>query len=326
MNRHSRAALTIVALTVSVAGLRGDVKTRERTQATFSGMMGAMVGHLGGQSKDGVISQVAVKGARLASMNDNTGQIIDLTEQKVYDLDIKKKQYTVTTFAELRRRMEDAAAKAKEQAKTAKPEEKAEMQQAGQEIEIEFDVKRTGQKKQLAGYDTHEVIMTITTHVKGQKIEESGGTIMTSDMWIAPKIAALNEIGEFRLKYAQALMGDGAGGAADMQQMAALVAAYPSFAKMSEKMRTEGAKLAGTPLLTTTTFDNVKSAEAMKAAAQPSGGGGGGISGMIGRKVMSRGPAQARTTTFSTTTEYLSIDATASPDDVAMPVGFKEKK
>ena len=56
----------------------------------------------------GVTSMVAVKGNRKATMSDTTGQIIDLTEEKIYDLDIKKKTYTVTTFAELRKKMEEA--------------------------------------------------------------------------------------------------------------------------------------------------------------------------------------------------------------------------
>ena len=53
-------------------------------------------------------STVAVKGDRKATMGDTTGQIIDLAEEKIYDLDLKKKSYKVTTFAELRRRMEEA--------------------------------------------------------------------------------------------------------------------------------------------------------------------------------------------------------------------------
>ena len=54
------------------------------------------------------MSTVAVKGNRKATLNDTTGQIIDLGEEKVYELDMKKKTYKVTTFAELRRRMEEA--------------------------------------------------------------------------------------------------------------------------------------------------------------------------------------------------------------------------
>jgi len=36
--------------------------------------------------------------------------------------------------------------------------------------------------------------LTITGHEKGKKIEDSGGIILTNDMWMGPKIAALDEI------------------------------------------------------------------------------------------------------------------------------------
>ena len=69
-------------------------------------------------------STVAVKGDRKATINDTTGQIIDLAEEKVYDLDLKKKSYKVTTFAELRRRMEEAKKKAEEDARKEAAREK----------------------------------------------------------------------------------------------------------------------------------------------------------------------------------------------------------
>ncbi|MEO7158871.1 MAG: hypothetical protein ABI039_14995, partial [Vicinamibacterales bacterium] len=62
--------------------------------------MGKLVNMFGGKgAREGVTSMVAVKGNRKAMMSDSSGQIIDLTEEKVYDLDVKKKTYTVTTFA-----------------------------------------------------------------------------------------------------------------------------------------------------------------------------------------------------------------------------------
>jgi hypothetical protein len=39
--------------------------------------------------------------------------------------------------------------------------------------------------------------MTVTVREKGKKLEESGGLVMTSDMWLAPKSAGYNEIADF---------------------------------------------------------------------------------------------------------------------------------
>ncbi len=72
------------------------VKTEEKTLLKFSGMLGRVVGLFGGKAaKDGVVFTVAVNGQRKARLNDTNGQIIDLAEEKVYDLDIERKTYAV---------------------------------------------------------------------------------------------------------------------------------------------------------------------------------------------------------------------------------------
>jgi hypothetical protein len=86
-----------------------EVKTREKTQITLGGMMGKVFNLFGGKAaKEGVVGTTAVKGNRKATMNESNGQVVDLTDEKVYDLDMKKKTYQVTTFDELRRRMQEA--------------------------------------------------------------------------------------------------------------------------------------------------------------------------------------------------------------------------
>jgi hypothetical protein len=77
-----------------------------------------MVNLFGGKAAhDGIATIVAVKGNREASLNEATGQIVDLDEEKIYDRDMRKKTYRVTTFAKLRRRMEEEQKKAEENAR-----------------------------------------------------------------------------------------------------------------------------------------------------------------------------------------------------------------
>ena len=52
------------------------------------------------------------KGTAPALTDVVTGQIIDLSEEKIYDLDMRRKTYKVTTFEELRRQMRGARATA----------------------------------------------------------------------------------------------------------------------------------------------------------------------------------------------------------------------
>ena len=206
------SAMAVVACVLGSQVIRADVRADEKTRVEFAGMLGKMVNMFGGKAaREGVTSTVAVKGDRKATLNDQTGQIIDLAEEKVYDLDLKKKSYKVTTFAQLRQRMEDAKKKAEESAQKEQKEQpqEAKPQPAPQEnnIEIDFDVKKTGQTKVINGFDTHEVVMTITLREKGKTLEQGGGMVLTSDMWLTPRIVAMKDVLDFDLRYAQKLYG-----------------------------------------------------------------------------------------------------------------------
>jgi hypothetical protein len=328
MTRHFRFAAIAMAALLAVPLLHADVKTREKNLVKFEGILGGFANMFGGAAaKDGITSTVAVKGDRMSRINDHTGQIIDLAEQKIYNLDMKKKTYTAVTFAEMRAQMEKARADAEKRAKDMKPEEKQQMEEAGRQLEFDYDLHQTGQHKNLLGHDTNEVVMTVTAHEKGLKIEESGGFVMTTTMWMGPKIAALDEIMDFQLRFFKAVYGESL--VMDVQQMAGMLAMYPSFKTMAEKMQAESGKMRGTPLSTTTVFESVKSAEQMKETSQQSSssGGGSGIGGLLARRMMrGRGQAEQRTTTFTTQTDRLSVDTAVSAEDVAIPAGFKEKK
>src|SRR5262245_35941637 len=258
-------ALTLVLLTLSSYSLRADVRTDEKAKFELGGAMGRVFNMFGGKAaKEGVVTTVAIKGDRGSRMNENDGQIIDLAEEKVYDLDLKKKSYKVTTFAELRRRMEEAQKKAREDARKAEgkaAEKGAEPDQKEPQVEVDFSLKNTGQKKTINGYDTREEVMTITVREKGKTLEQSGGIVLTSDMWIAPKIAAMKEVGEFYMRYAQKLYGTSMIAGMQADQMAAVMAMYPMMKQAIAKMNTEGERLQGTAILTTMTFEAVKSAE-----------------------------------------------------------------
>jgi len=331
------AVLTLAGLVLSASALHADVRSDEKSRVEFAGMLGRMVNLFGGKAaREGVLSTVAVKGDRKAVLGDANGQIIDLNEEKIYSLDLKKKTYTVVTFAELRRQMEEARKKAEEEAKKAPEAEKpAERDPNQKEVEVDFDVKDTGEKKAINGFDTHQVIMTITVREKGKTLDQSGGLVLTSDMWLAPKIAAMQEVAAFDLKYAQKLYGPMVSGVS-ASQMAAALATYPMLKDAMEKMRTEGAKLEGTAIQTTVTTEAVKSAEQLaqesKTAAESKPSGGGGLSGRLGGMIAKKiGPktddaAKPRATFMTMNTEVLKIATTVAAEDVAVPAGFKETK
>ena len=323
MTRKFTGAAVLLLLALMPA-VRADVKTREKSTFRIEGMLGGMVRMFGGSAaRDGITSTVALKGNRLATIGDQSGQIIDLTEQRVYNLDVRRQEYTVVTFAEMRAQFEKARAEAEKNMKEMKPEEREQAEQAGKQLEIDVDVKETGEKKSLLGHNARQVIVTLTAREKGKTLEEGGGFVMTSDTWLGPVLPERNEIGQFYMKYFKAVYGEAF--AIDPQQTAALAAMFPSFGTLSQRLQAEGQKLQGTALMTTTTFESIKSAEQMKAAQQQSGGGG--IGGMIGRRIAGgRGQAQQRTKNLTMANEVLSISTSVADADVAIPAGFKEKK
>jgi len=303
-----------------------DVKTRDRSQIKFEGMLGRMVGLFGGKAaKEGIESSTAVKGNRKATTSETTGRIVDLSEEKVYDLDMRKKTYTVTTFDELRRRMREAQEKAKKDAEKEQPGER-QQEKPEKEIEVDFDVKETGQKKEIAGYQTHESVMTITVREKGKTLEEAGGVVMTSNIWLGPQVPQMKEVADFELRYWKQLQGPDAT-AISAEQMAAVLAMYPMVKNAMERMQKEGTKLQGTPLETTTTFEGVKSKEQL-AQAQSSGSGSssGGLGGMLARKMMKKEEPKARATIFTLHNEVVEVSTSVAPSDLAIPADFKEKK
>jgi hypothetical protein len=328
MKRLVRIALVAVPLvTLAGAPAYAEVKTRDKTQVKFEGMLGRMFNLFGGKSaKEGVEGRTAVKGTRKATLTDNGGTIIDLSEEKVYEIDAKKKQYTVTTFDELRRRMREAEEKAKQQAEKEDPGQKSEAQKPAKEFEVDFDVKDTGQRKQLAGYDARNTIVTVTVREKGRKLEESGGLVMTSDMWLGPQIPQMKEVAEFDMKYWRQLQGPQSA-TMSAEQMSMVLAMFPLVGKAMERMQKDSDKLAGTALDTTTTFEAVLSQEQLaEAKAEQQKSGGGGLTGMLAKRIMKKEEPKARTTIFTSQHQILEVSTTVAPADLAIPADYKEKK
>jgi hypothetical protein len=333
MKRLFRTAMIALPL-AALAGtsLYADVKTRDRSSFKLEGIAGKVVGMFAGKAaKEGVETSTAVKGNRKAVLGESTGRIVDLSEEKVYELDMKKKTYTVKTFDQIRQEMREAEERAKKDAEKEQPStEKQEPQKPQKEYEVDFDVKETGQKKQIAGYDTHEAIATITVREKGKTLEDGGGMVMTNDVWLGPQIPQLKELADFEMRYWKQLQGPEMS-AMDAQQMAAAMAMYPMLKGAMERYQKEGSKLSGTPLDTTSTFEAVKSKEQMaqQAPSQDTSKSSGGLGGMLARKIAKKSSGdepKQRATVMTLHNSVLEVSTSVAAADLAIPPDFKEKK
>src|SRR4029450_5864740 len=114
---------------IAGASLTADVRSQEKSRVQLGGALGRMASMFGGKAaKEGITSEVAVKGDRKLTRTDDRGQIIDLAQEKVYEIDYADKSYKVATFAEIRKRIEEAQQKAKDQMARAQGKQASEPQ------------------------------------------------------------------------------------------------------------------------------------------------------------------------------------------------------
>src|SRR5688572_18405398 len=340
-------AVLLVAFTSAVVS--ADVRTDQRVKFQLGGAVGKLVNMFGGKgAREGVTTTVAVKGNRKVTLSDATGQIIDLSEEKIYDLDMKKKTYKVTTFAQLRAEMEKARRDAEQMARTEQqqtrqpdePSKPAEKDPNQKEFEVDFDLKNTGASRNINGFDTKQTVMTITVREKGKTLNESGGMVMTTDMWLTPNAPSTDELMEFDAKYAQKLYGPAMTGAS-AADMAMAMAMYPQMKPALDKMRAEGTKVDGTAIMTEMKMESVPpgtanaTSEALPAPeAQPEqkkgrfGGIMGGLKKMAdqAQKQENSNQKPQRTIFLTTSVEMLKLTKDVTADAVAIPAGFKENK
>jgi hypothetical protein len=345
MRRFVVSSVVVCLLIASSAVVSADIRSDQRVKFQLGGMVGKLVNMFGGKgAREGVVSTVALKGDRKATMSDTTGQIVDLSEEKIYDLDIRKKTYKVTTFAQLRAEMEKAQREAERAAREERPSEPskpAEKDPNEKEFEVDFDLKNTGASRSINGFDTKQTVMTITVREKGKTLNESGGIVMTTDMWMAANAPSTKELIDFERRYAQQLYGPAMTGAS-AADMAMAMAMYPQMKPALEKMRAEGTKIEGTAILTEMKMEAVPpgtadtTAEALPAPeAQPEqkkgrfGGLMGGLKKMAeaSQQQQKSGEQKPQRSIFLTTSvEMLKLTTDVTADAVAIPAGFRENK
>ena len=342
MRRVSLCAVIVCAVLFGSSSLSADVRSDQRIKFQLGGMLGKMVNMFSKGAREGVTTTVAVKGSRKVTLNgDSSGQIIDLAEEKIYDLDLKKKQYKVTTFAELRRQMEEARRDAEKNAREAErdePSRPAEKDPNQKEFEVDFDIKNTGETRAINGFNTTKGVMTITVREKGKTLNDAGGMVMTTDMWMTPNAPSTKELMDFERRYAEKVYGTTVSGASP-QDMAMAMAMYPQMKPALDRMAAEGSKLPpGTAILSEMRMEMVppgtanQSAEALPAPEQPKKKGLGGMLGGLKKMAeqaernQNSNAKPQRAIVMSTSVEILKLTTDVDAASVAIPAGFKEQK
>src|SRR3981081_3305636 len=244
LTRIALAALCgILTLTAGIA--RADI-TLEKTMAVEG--VGAMAfGNMSGTTKTTISGdksrtdsdlKMQSKIIRFLARNamGPSADIVRLDQDKIYHLNINKKEYTETTFEQMReqmKKMSDQMASAEEKKQpSAVDESKCEW------LPPKADIKKSGEKAQFAGYDSERVTITATQPCKDKETGSICEVALVLDEWLSTGFAEGAEAQKFYKAYA-AKMGLDASSSQDVSQKAqALFSRYKGiWSEIASKMQ-----------------------------------------------------------------------------------------
>jgi len=132
-------------------------------------------------------------------------EIVRLDQDKIYSLDPKKKTYSETTFEEMKARMQQAmeqmnkANGSQQQATSGVDESECEWS------DPKSEVKRTGEKALIAGFQAEHVTVTASQSCKNKKNGQVCDFTVALDQWVAPGLEASAEVQTYQRAYAEKL-------------------------------------------------------------------------------------------------------------------------
>lgn len=210
--RGSHASALILAVTVTSVCVtaRADITLEERMKVEGTGLMS--VANLTGHSITTLASdrgrfetkiQMQSKLVNmLTGSNGATAEIVRLDAQTIYDLNLKKKEYSEVTFAQKRAALEKAlqqSQKAQAQAAAASPVDESQCEWS----EPKSEVKRTGETATIAGYDAQRVTIVATQTCKNKQTGTLCDVGLALDQWLAPSFEGAEDTRRFYEAYAE---------------------------------------------------------------------------------------------------------------------------
>lgn len=165
----------------SLADFRYDQSSR-MTGGSMMAMM-KMAAKFSKGAMDPVNSTVAVKGNRMVMNHGKSATIYDLDKETITEVNFEKKEYSVTTFAEMKAFLD-----------------KTIMKGGTTETAVEIDVKETGKEEVVAGMKAREFLMTMKVEATDPQTGKKSEMQMEMSNWLATKLPGYEEISDFYLR------------------------------------------------------------------------------------------------------------------------------
>lgn len=326
--RNPILLLLAISLTSSLA--LADVTYEEETK--MGGLMKIMT--MGRANK----STTRVSGDFMRTDHDENASIVDLKGERIITLDTKKKTYSVMTFAEMKKKMEEAMAAMKEKQAEASKEAKAANKQSS-DVAVGADVKvtETGRKETIQGMECRQYLLDMGLTVSSEKEKQSGRMSTVTEMWLAKNVPGQQELQAFYRKMGQKL---GTMSIGTQLLQGPPKGQQPGMTMDVQKMADEMKKMDGHAMRSVMYFGDPEAAKKEAMGEKPEGGGGGGFGG-LGGMLKKMKPGQSSQNDESTskegenqspgsvmmkiTTETTNIDTKPiDPGVFQVPSGYKE--
>ena len=313
------------AVALSATSLFADFSYHEQTKIT-GGAMAAMMKVAGVFSKaarEPIEATVAVQGNRMAHRSNMRGSIVDLDKRTITEVDLQKKTYSVMTFDEMKKALEDLSAKMKDK------------KNGDAEMNFKVSADATGKSKQIGGFDAKEMLIKMEMEGTDKKSGQSGSMVIYSDIWMAPNVPGYGEVRDFYKKMAAELNWAPGGN---------MFMAQPQVAKGFAEAMKEVSKQNGAPVFQMITMGpegtppptgDPDAAQQKESKPKPSAGSviGGALGGKfgLGRKKsqpeeqpQQQGGQQQGGALIEMQTEYSQFATTADASLFEIPAGFKQ--
>ncbi len=264
-------ALLSITLALSATAFASDYTYQQTTQMTGGSLLHMMksVGMFSSQARhmgDPIVSTIYLKDNRLANVSPENIQIIDLDQETMTQIDVEKKTYTVTTFAQMKQAIENARAQMQQQAAQQQPTQPAANPDA-QNVKMSFDVKvrNTGVQKQISGLDSSEAVMTLMLNATDTQSQQQGSMAITNDMWMVPSIPGYDQVRDFYKRFAAKMSDSTMGLGFDFSKM---LAQNPAAGQAMSDMAGEMQKLKGVPIMQVMRMGTTVNGQPLPAASE----------------------------------------------------------
>jgi hypothetical protein len=245
--RPFAAAALCGLLMLTIGTARADI-TIERTM-TLEGVGAMALGNMSGTSK------TTISGDKSRTDNDlkmkskligflargATGpnaEIVRLDEDKIYHLNITRKEYTETTFEQMREQLKTLSDRMSQSGDDKKKQPSAIDESKCEWLPPKVDVKKSGEKAQFAGYDAERVTITAAQPCKDKQTGSVCEVALSLDEWMSTGFSESAEAQRFQKAYA-AKMGLDVETAQDVSQRAqAMFSQYKGiWTQLASKMQ-----------------------------------------------------------------------------------------